>query len=351
MNHNGDYKQISNFWFRDKDKITRNQIRPKTENLDSLPSPDRELFDYDSLLAENPIAEFICSRGCPFQCSYCINIKWNELHKGKGKLVRFRSVKNVIAEIKEVASKYPQINQIEINDDTFTLNRQWLKEFCKAYKKEIGLPFACTVRPGTIDDKIPLLLKESNCTEVRMGIEAGNDFIRNKILKRNLSKEDIIRDFKKFKEVGIRTWAFNMIGIPYETLSMIEETINLNKLVRPDFAQVSIFVPYPGTETRRICEEKGWLTDRITETYFQNESPLDQPSLTVKQVAYYNRIFRWRVMYPKISPLIDLLCRIPIGKNKVAYDLIFPLIKKLYRLIKYHRDIGKCAPTCQSKYS
>ena len=350
MNHNGNYKQIRSFWFRDKDKIIRNQIQSKAEDLDSLPFADRELFDYDNLLAKNPVAEFMCSRGCPFQCSYCINTKLNELHKGKGKSVRYRSIENIITEIKEVASKYPRVHQIEFHDDTFTLRKEWLTEFCRIYKKEICLPFACNVRPGTIDDTIPLLLKEANCTEVRIGIEAGNDFIRNKILKRNLSKENIIKDFKKFKDVGIRTWAFNMIGIPYETVSMIEETINLNKLVRPDFAQVSIFVPYPGTETRRICEENGWLTDRITETYFQNESPLDQPTLTVKQVAYYNRIFRWRVRYPKISPLIDLLCRIPIGKNKVAYDLIFPLIKKIYRLIKYRRDILKHTHTNQDQH-
>jgi uncharacterized radical SAM superfamily protein len=283
----------------------------------------------------------MCSRGCPFHCSYCINTKLNELHNGKGKPVRYRSIENIITEIKGVASKYPRMKQVEFHDDTFTLRKEWLKEFCRAYKSEIGLPFACNVRPGTIDNEIPLLLKEANCTEVRIGIEAGNDFIRNKILKRNLSKENIIKDFKKFKDIGIRTWAFNMIGIPYETVSMIEETISLNKQVKADFAQVSIFVPYPGTETMRICEENGWLTDRTTETYFQNESPIDQPTLTVQQVAYYNRIFRWKVMYPKILPLIDLLCRIPIGKNRVAYDSIFPLIKKLYRFIKYRRDVSK----------
>lgn len=351
MNHsNVNYKKLNSFWFRDKDKIIRNPIRSKAEDLDALPFPDRELFDFNRLLTENPVAEFMCSRGCPFQCSYCINTKLNELYSGKSKLVRYRSIENIITEIKEVASKYPKMNQIEFHDDTFTLRKEWLKEFSSVYKREIGLPFACNVRPGTIDEKIPLLLKEANCTEVRIGIEAGNDFIRNKILKRNLSKEDIIKDFKRFKDVGIRTWAFNMIGIPYETVSMIEETINLNRLVKPDFAQVSIFVPYPGTETLRICEEKGWLTDRITETYFQNETPLDQPTLTMKQVAYYNRIFRWRVMYPKISPLVDLFCRIPIGKNKVVYDLFFPLIRKLYRVIKYRRDVLRRIRTNQGQH-
>ncbi len=348
MKHNRNHKQINSFWFREEGKIIRNPIRDKAGDLDSFPFSDRELFDYNSLLIENPVAEFMCSRGCPFQCSYCVNTELNKMYNGKGKSVRYRSIEHIITEIKEVASKYARMKQIEFHDDTFTLRKEWLKEFCKTYKREIGLPFACNVRPGTIDDETPLLLKEANCIEVRIGIEAGNDFIRNNILKRNLSKGNIIKDFKKFKDVGIRTWAFNMIGIPYETVSMIEETIHLNKLVSPDFAQVSVFVPYPGTETLRICEEKGWLTDRITETYFQNESPLDLPTLTVKQIAYYNRIFRWRVMYPKMSPLIDLLCRIPIGKNKVVYDLIFPLIKKFYRFIKYRRDVSMRNSNIQS---
>ncbi len=54
-------------------------------------------------------------------------------------------------------------------------------------------------------------------------------------------------------------------------------------------------------------------------------------------------------MYPKISPFIDLLCRIPIGKNKVVYDLIFPLIKKFYRFIKYRRDVSMRNSNIQSQ--
>ncbi|NOZ22371.1 MAG: radical SAM protein [Planctomycetes bacterium] len=345
-----DHTKIANFWFRDGDRILRNDIRPRIEDLDSLPFPDRDIFDYHNLLAENPVAEFMFSRGCPFQCAHCINAEWNRLYRGKGKVVRYRSVDNAIAEIKQVAERYPEMKQIEFHDDTLTINKDWLKDLCTRYAKEIGLPFACNVRPGTVDEETARMLKEANCTEVRMGIEAGNDFIRKKILKRNLSKEDIIRDFKTFKKVGIRTWAFNMIGMPYETPLTIEETILLNRLADADFAQVSVFTPFPGTETRTLCEEMGWLSDRSMETYFQNESPLDQPGLTLEQVAYYNRIFRWRVMYPRLAPLVGLLCRIPIGRKKVVYDLIFPLIKKLYRLIKYHRDVGENAaaqPHCE----
>ncbi len=336
-----DYTEIKNFWFKKDGKIIKNPIRRTEDDLDTFPFADRELFDFNDLLSKNPVAEFTCGRGCPFQCSYCINTKWMEIHKGLGKTVRFRSIDNVISEIKEVISNYPQLRQIEFHDDTFTVNKEWLKEFCKAYSKEIKLPFACNVRPGTVNDELPLMLKEANCTEVRIGIEAGSDYIRNKILKRNLSKEDIINVFKKFKDIGIRTWAFNMIGLPYETVSTIEETIELNTQVAPNFAQVSVFTPYPGTETKRICEENGWLSERTTETYFQNETALDQPTLSIKQVAYYNRIFRWRVMYPQFAPFVDILCRIPVGKNRVAYDLVFPFIKKVYRYIKYQRDLKK----------
>jgi len=336
-----DYSNILNLWVKNGKTVKKNDIRNRIENLDELPFPDRELFDYDEILRVNPVAEFLCSRGCIFRCAHCINRSWNDLYKGKGRVIRFRSVDNVIREIKQVRDRYPRMRLIEFHDDTITIDKQWLKEFSARYAEEINIPFACNSRPGTVDDEIVSLLKEANCTEVRMGIECGNDYVRNVILRRNLTKKQIVRDFQRFRSVGIRIWAFNMIGLPFETETTIQETIGLNKLIRPDFAQVSVFFPFPGTEAHQICKERGWISNRSVGSFYENDTILDQPGLTRKQVGYYNRIFRWETMYPKWSPLIKLLCLIPAGRNRVLYDLLFPFFKKFYRqMIKYRRDIS-----------
>ncbi|MCK5138731.1 MAG: cobalamin-dependent protein, partial [Thermodesulfovibrionia bacterium] len=64
-----DYSRVKNFWFKKENKIIKNTVRPLIQDLDSLPFPDRELFDgYADTSNE---IEFMGSRGCPYQCSYC----------------------------------------------------------------------------------------------------------------------------------------------------------------------------------------------------------------------------------------------------------------------------------------
>lgn len=47
----GNIDRIPNLWVRRPDgSVARNEVRPLIENLDSLPFPDRDLFDYCSIL-------------------------------------------------------------------------------------------------------------------------------------------------------------------------------------------------------------------------------------------------------------------------------------------------------------
>jgi anaerobic magnesium-protoporphyrin IX monomethyl ester cyclase len=89
--------KIKNIWIKKNGKIIKNPVRKLAENLDSLPFPDRDIFDYEKYLKWNHgTATFISTRGCPFQCSYCINHFLAKKYKGKGKYVRFRGVDNFL---------------------------------------------------------------------------------------------------------------------------------------------------------------------------------------------------------------------------------------------------------------
>ena len=80
---------------------------PLEQDLDSIEFPDRELlYSYPENL-NNPIANVMMSRGCPFACSFCYNSINLELYKSQ-KVVRYRSVNNVIKECLEVKKRYPQ---------------------------------------------------------------------------------------------------------------------------------------------------------------------------------------------------------------------------------------------------
>jgi radical SAM superfamily enzyme YgiQ (UPF0313 family) len=305
---------IENLWFKGKEK---NKIAFLNEDLDKLPFADREIFDYQKYINSNRgLATFMSSKGCPFLCSYCINKVLIDKYKGKGKFLRFRSVDDVLDEIKEVLKNY-KVKEIEFYDDTFTLDKVRLKEFCVRYEKEIGLPFYVNARVNAVTKEDFVFLKKAGCVRVSIGIESGDPKIRNDVLKRNQSDEQIIETFENAKDAGLKTYSFNMIGIPQENYENILKTIELNRKIQPDYVGVSIFNAYNGTELYEYCKEKNLLQGISSSSYFQSSNVV-HPKLSVKELKKIRDSFGFEVYrkHNKKRAYIDLidkkLTRIPL---------------------------------------
>jgi radical SAM superfamily enzyme YgiQ (UPF0313 family) len=306
---------IKNIWVRKKEngqaKIIKNALRPLVQELDKLPFPDRELFEYEKYLKWNHgTATFLTTRGCPFQCSYCINHFLTKLYQGGGRYIRFRSIDNLFKEIKEVLARYGVlVKNIEFYDDTFTLDENRIAEFCERYPKEIGLPFNINARVNAVNLGLFNLLKKAGCVRVSIGIESGDDAIRNKVLKRNMSDEQIISTFRAAKEAGLKTYAFNMVGIPFETKESIRKTIELNKKCEPDYVGVSIFNAFKGTEIYEICRKNKWLREGYSKSYFR-DSNVKHPNFSISELRRIRNSFGYKVFIGKkplraVADLVD----------------------------------------------
>lgn len=305
--------KISNLWIKDKKsgKIIKNSIRPLVHDLDELPIPDREIFNYAEYIKWNRgVATFLSTRGCPYQCTYCINHFLIKKYTGKGAYVRFRSIDNLFLEIKDVIKKYGEhVKAIEFYDDTFTLDKKRVEEFCARYSEEIGIPFDLNVRVNAVNLETFRLLKKAGCRRVSIGIESGDEEIRNKVLKRNMSEKEIIDTFRAAKSAGLGTYAFNMIGVPYETKESINKTIRLNKICRPDYVGVSIFNAFRGTELYDLAKEQGLLKKGYSKSYFY-ESNINHPNFSEKDLIRIRNSFGFRVFFSRrplwaIADLVD----------------------------------------------
>jgi len=321
MEKGGDYTSIRNFCFNINGQFVKNELRPRVKDLDELPFPDREVFNYQKLLNDYPQLEIFSGRGCPFNCTYCVNSYLNQIFKNE-KLIRQRSVKNILMEIDRVRDNYRHIDTILFADDIFAVNKPWLKEFSMEYGKRLGIPFWCNMRADLIDEERIQYLKSAGCEQINIGIESGNDYIRKEIMKRDISREKIREAFNIVKKAGIRTWAFNMIGLPGETIDTIKETINLNREIRPDSIFCSIFHPYPGTALYDLCKKEGWISNRKVTSYFDSISILDLPTISQKDISYYYEIFKGLVFYPKLEGIIKWLAGIKIRPRKSLYAII-----------------------------
>jgi anaerobic magnesium-protoporphyrin IX monomethyl ester cyclase len=287
---------IRNLHVRTRDgSIVRNPTRPFIENLDELPFPDRELFDYQEIVdSDFKTALFMFSRGCPYKCTFCSNHALRE--KQCGKYVRFRSVDGCLAEIREVTSNY-NVKYLYFNDDCFTADRRFLKEFCEKYSREFSLSFDINARPETLSDEICQLLAQAGCRRVSVGIENGSEDFRREVLGRRQSNEKIVQGFEACKRAGLKTKSFNIVGFPGETPEIFQETIDLNARIQPDSVIIGIFEPYPGTQLAELCEQECFIDSSKAQTEFigRTDTILDMPEFPRRQIIRCFRNFAYNV--------------------------------------------------------
>ncbi len=303
---------IPNLWVKEGGKITRNDVRPIIEDLDSLPFPDRSLYDKYPYFKSNPVRRFMSGRGCPYGCNFCFNHSLRKLYSGKGRLVRMRSGQNVLEEIRQVADRYPAMKRVKFEDDTFTLNRNWALNFLKEYKKRIRMPLACYSRADRIDDELVRALQEAGCDRLNFGLESGNEKIRNEILNKKLTDEQIIKAAEILRAHGVPFGTMSMFGLPGETFEDALATIRLNIKIKPNDVWGSVFQPYPGTECGRYAVENGYCKnldlDRIRSDY-QTNSLLEQPD--IRKVVNLHKFFYLLVMVPGSMRFVRPLLALP----------------------------------------
>ena len=262
MEQGKDYFDIKNLYIKRDGDIIKNPLRPLIEDLDNLPFADKDIFKQYGVLTSD--YNIITSRGCPYDCSYCCNRFYKGLYRHKGKYLRRRSVDHVIDELRINRARYG-FKSVYFWDDAFCIHMKWLKEFSLKYKQEIGLPFHCLSRPENIDEISIALLKEAGCSHINMGIESGNESIREKVLKRHMPNKRIIDAARLIKEKGIKLNTFNMFAIPGEGIKEMWDTVKLNERIAPDGIFAFLLNPFPATKMADYAKESGMMTDRHIE--------------------------------------------------------------------------------------
>jgi len=280
-----DIGRIRNLWFKRRGRIVRNDVRPLIQNLDELPFPEWKAFPKDhfynsyikSLFKDiRCVGTFETTRGCPYLCSYCCNEYLQKIYKGKGTYHRKKSPQRVVSEIRSFRSLYPDCNFLYFVDDTFMVEGNWLEEFKDIHDKT---PFVFMTRPEMVTREKMRLVAEAGGKAVSIGVESGNEKFRKEILNRKMSQEQIIEAFKIAKDFGLMVYSFNMVGLPYETREDILATIELNKKLKPDIAQFTIFFPFKGTKLFDICTKEGYLAREYPELFnYYNKSFLNHPN-------------------------------------------------------------------------
>lgn len=266
---------VAGFWWQTpKGAIKQNPVPPLEPDLSKLPYPDYSIFKVKEINEANSgWMSMMVTRGCPYNCHYCCNHALRSIYPNKKDYVRLPPVEYAIRIIKNDLSRYPGVKGVNFADDLFIFYKEWFKEFAERYGREVGLPFICNVRVEDLTEDICSALKKAGCTLVQIGLESGNEWFRKYFLNRRMSNDQIVKAFQLLKDFDIQKSAYNILGFPFETKQFMEDTLSLNKRVRPEMGGVFYFFPYPGTRLYSICEEFGLLSKKSQELSGYLERP------------------------------------------------------------------------------
>ncbi len=262
----GNYSGIEQMLYRDGEgRVTVKRSPRERGEITDLPQPRHELFeglDYAyPFVRRARFATVQTDYGCPFKCRFCVMASLG---------YRTRPVAEVIEEL--AGLKERGVREIYFNDQTLGGAGPRLEELCRAMiEAGLDLGWCCWNRVDTVEGRLELM-KRAGCHTIMFGVETAND----ETLKRNRKGFDVaqVREtFARCRELGIRTLATYLIGLPGEDEADIERTIELALELKSDFASFNVLVPRHGTEVRREMAAQGAILDEAL--------PLDQTGAQV----------------------------------------------------------------------
>lgn len=246
-----DIASIRGLSYKDTDgRIIHNEDRNFIENLDKIPFPKLELQLKKIPDPENNFGIMATSRGCPFSCIFCTSPKlW-------GKRVRFRSISNVIEELKRKYYNYG-IKKYYFSDDNFNLERERTILLCREIiKSKVDIEWSCEAQIRNFSKDILEVMRDAGCRRIKLGVESGSDRIL-KLMKKATTKEQIKKVVKLIKEVGIDITIYVLIGMPTETMDEMLETYYFIEELDPSYISLSVASPQYGSELFDIMQERG----------------------------------------------------------------------------------------------
>lgn len=261
------FSTIQGLSYRQGDKYIHNTMRSFIDDLDCLPFPDREtLLGSDTYTSED-MGLLMGSRGCPYRCSYCATQIWT-------RKVRYRSLANILEEIRYVYHHYGT-RQFTFKDDSFTVNRTRVMEFCNKFiDTGIKANWDCNTRVDLVDPELLRAMKKAGCNSIKVGIESGSERIL-KLMDKGITLERVKEAARLFREAGIHWTAYFMMGIPTETKEDVKKTLDLLYKIRPSFASVGVYEPFPGTKLFDVGVEHGLVNKEMVYEDFFARIPSD----------------------------------------------------------------------------
>ena len=293
-------------WCDEARNVTVNDPYPFITDLDEIPFAaefvKKHLDERDYFFAASayPEIQIFTGRGCPAHCTFCVYPQTMHGHR-----YRLRSAENVVDEFQYIADNFPDVKEVVIEDDTFTIDKRRVATICEMLI-ERGLSkklrWLCNARVN-LDYDTMVLMRKAGCHLIIPGIESGSQEILDNIRK-GTTLEQVERYMADAKRAKIKVHACYMVGNRGETRETMQQTLDLAMRLKADTAQFYPLLPFPGTEAYRWGKENDYIrgdySDYVKEDGTIN-ALLELPGLTAEEMVSFcddaRKRYYWRPGY------------------------------------------------------
>ncbi len=262
IENGGDLASANGIAYSNENGISVTGVRDRITNLDEIPFPAYDLFDFSKYLKtftfpgvpDGKTVPMISGRGCPYECTFCF--------KTFERKVTYRSPDNILSEIEYLFDRY-RIRGVLFVDDLFVMKKRRVLDFCrKLIDSGMRLKWGCLGRAGIVDKEVIEALKESGCVWMGYGFESGSQKMLD-TMKKGITVEQAEEAVRLTHDSGMICSPTFMIGIPGETNETVMETVGFFE--RTDILPTRLFIanPYPGTELYDRAVRDGRIPDRL----------------------------------------------------------------------------------------
>lgn len=288
---------------KEKGKIVVGKPPEIISDLDALPVSDRTLTPYEkysSVFAQRKPGTIMNTiRGCPYRCSFC-----NSPLRFQTVPFRVRSPQMMMEEVRSCAEL--GIKEIIFYDDTFTLQRKRIMEFCTLMKDcNLDITWDIRTRADLIDRELLHKMEQLGLRRVQMGVESGTQAGLDSIRK-DITLKEIEDGFRMVRDVGLHSFGYFILGLPGETKEMMMRTISFATQLDMDYASFTVFVPFPGSPIWDEILESGDTAVRDAWENFVASPTLDFDAPTYNEYHTKEELFeildvayRWFYLRPK----------------------------------------------------
>ena len=254
-----DLRTVDGLVFREGKQIIRSKPRVLIENVDELPFVSQvykrhlNVRDYYFAAANYPMVMIITGRGCPYKCFFCVYPQ--TFHSRK---YRPRSAANVVDEFQWIVQNLPEVKEIGIEDDTFTVDQERVREICRQIlERAVKIKWYCNVRVN-LELETMRWMKKAGCRLVTVGFESADQESLNRMQK-GITVAQIRQFVSDTRKAGLLVHGCFIIGNPGETEETMEKSLKMARELNCDTMQFFPLLVYPGTEAYRWAQENGCL--------------------------------------------------------------------------------------------